>query len=148
VLALLDGIDALHRSALERLGDALGPDALEALRARDPAIAWLLDAYSIGLDERAAAESALAEVRPYIESHGGRVEVLSAQAGVVRVRMSGACAGCTASATTLRYGIEQALHDALPGFVQLDVEIDDAPAHPPPGATLLPLASDRDVAPG
>lgn len=139
VFELLDGIDVLHRMALSRLGDALGADAVRGLRACDPAIAWLFDAYAVGVDERAAADAALESIRPYIHSHGGNVEILDVQEGVVRVRMSGACAGCTASAITLQQGIEDALREGFSGFAHVEVEENDAPAHPPPGATLLEL---------
>jgi Fe-S cluster biogenesis protein NfuA len=140
VFGLLDGVDALHRHALARLADALGPEQLERLRAADPAVAWLCDAYAMGVDERAAAEAALEAVRPYLHSHGGDVAVLDAQAGVVRVRLSGACAGCTASTITLRRGVEEALREGLPGFAVMEVQDDDgAPAHPPPGPTLLQI---------
>ena len=139
VLELLDGLDALHRMALGRLPDALGADGVAGLSGAHPALAWLLAAYGVGVDERAAAEDALEDLRPYIESHGGEVEVVDARDGVVRVRMAGACAGCTASAVTLKEGVERALRDGLPRFVGLEVEDDAAPAHPPPGPTLLQI---------
>jgi Fe-S cluster biogenesis protein NfuA len=139
VYELLDAVDTLHRTALARLGELLGPVEVERLASADPAVAWLVDAYSVGLDERAAAEAALAPVRPYIHSHGGEVEVLEAAGGVVRVRLSGACSGCTASSVTLTRGIEEALRENLPGFLALDAEQDTAPAHPPPGPTLLQI---------
>lgn len=139
VFELLDGVDALHRMALSRLGRALGEPEVGRLRAADPAIAWLFDAYAVGVDERAAAEGALDSIRPYIHSHGGDVEVIEVHQGIVRVRMSGACAGCDASAITLQEGIEDALRESFPGFAHVEVEEDDAPAHPPPGATLLEL---------
>lgn len=139
VFDLLDGLDALHREALSRIGAALGPEQLERLRAGDAMAAWLLDAYAVGVDQRAAAEAALGPVRPYIHSHGGDVQVLGVAAGVVRLRMTGSCAGCTASSITLREGIEQALRDNFPGFAAIEVEEDAAAAHPPPGATLLQI---------
>lgn len=128
---LLDGVDTIHRMALHRLADLLGP-ALQDLRDADPAVAWLFEAYGIGIDEKAAAEEALETVRPYIHSHGGEVEVLHAADGVVQLRMSGTCSGCTASAVTLRTTIDEALRDHLPGFVRTEVEEDDAAPHPPP----------------
>lgn len=137
VLEFLDGIDTLHREAVYRLGFALS-DRLPELR-EDQAIAWLFDAYGVGVDAQAAAESALESIRPYIHSHGGDVEVLSVEAGVVHVRLSGACSGCTASAITLKQGVEDALQAGFPGFVALTVEEDDAAPHPPPGATLLQI---------
>ena len=139
VLELLDGIDALHRSALERLPAVLGADGIEKLRSGDPALAWLLDTYGLTRDERADAEAALDSVRPYIASHGGVVELLDASAGVVKVRLAGACAGCAASAVTLREGVEAALRARLPAFQRLEVAPDDAPAHPPPGPTLVQI---------
>lgn len=139
VLELLDGIDALHRMALHRLPDLLGEQGLAGLRA-DPAMAWLLDAYGVGVDERAAAEEALESIRPYIHSHGGAVEVLTVDGGVIRVRLSGSCSGCTASSITLKQGVERALAEQLPGFAGLEVEDDiGAEEHPPPGPTLLQL---------
>lgn len=138
VFELLDGIDVLHRMALSELGEIVGEGMLARLREA-PSVAWLLDAYAVGVDEKAAAERALDEIRPYIHSHGGEVEVLDSTGGVVRLRMSGSCAGCTASAVTLREGVEQALRDNFPAFVAIDVEEDDAPSHPPPGPTLLQI---------
>ena len=139
IYSMLDGVDALHRHALERLGAVLGEDEIERLRTRDPAVAWLFDAHGVGVDERAAAEAALESVRPYIHSHGGEVAVVEASAGVVKVRLSGACSGCTASTVTLRRGVEEALREGYPGFAALEVEEDDAPPHPPPGPTLLQI---------
>lgn len=141
VFSLLDGIDALHRLALGRLAARLDPAQIERLRAAEPALAWLFDAYAVGVDERAAAEAALDAVRPYLHSHGGDVAVLAAQGGIVRVRLSGACSGCTASTITLQRGVEEALREHLPGFAAMEVEEEAAEAHPPPGPTLLQIES-------
>lgn len=136
---LLDGIDTLHRFALRRLELALGPERVRALRAQDLAVAWLFDAYGVGVDERAAVEVALASARPYIESHGGSVEVAEAVDGVVRIRMGGTCAGCTASAQTLTNEIERSLREGFAGFVRIECEDDDTPPHPPPNVTPVEL---------
>lgn len=132
VFELLDGIDVLHRTALTQLAGNLDPGTLERLRTGNDAVAWLFDAYGIGIDQRAAAERAVDEVRPYIHSHGGRVEIQDVVDGVVHVRMSGACAGCTASARTLTEGLEEALREHLPGFSRIEAEEDQADPHPPP----------------
>lgn len=88
----------------------------------------------MGVDERRAADAALATIRPYLRSHGGEVEVVEAAGGVVQVRLSRACSGCTASAVTLQEDVEEALREHFPGFVAPDVEEDsavvDPPAHP------------------
>lgn len=135
-VALLDGLEALHRHAVQRLAEGVGRDHVEQVAEREPAVRWLLSAYG-ALDDPRLAELALDDVRPYLHGHGGEVEVLDVQAGVVRVRLSGACSGCTASAITLQHGVEEALRDHLPGFRGLQVEEDDAEPHAPPGPTLL-----------
>ncbi|MHB2023154.1 MAG: NifU family protein [Mycobacteriales bacterium] len=136
---ILDDVDGLHRLAITRLADALGEPARRQLVESDPAIGWLFEAYGVGLDERAAVEQALANVLPYIASHGGQLELRGVDRGVVRVAMSGACAGCSASAITLQQGVEQALRDGFPSFVALEVEETQAPSHEPPGPTLLQI---------
>lgn len=129
---LLDGVDTLHRTAIHRLAEAMGDEQVGVLRAADPMVEWLFEAYGVGVDEAAMAEAALDTVRPYIHSHGGQVEMLSAEDGVVRLRMSGACSGCTASAQTLQHSIDEALREHLPGFLRTEVEEDNAAPHPPP----------------
>jgi Fe-S cluster biogenesis protein NfuA len=141
VFELLDGIDLLHRTALGHLGEALGVEGVERLRSAHFAIDWLFDAYAVGVDELAAAEAALEQIRPFIHSHGGEVEVLGVEQGVVALRMSGACSGCTSSAETLRDGIVEALREGFPGFVDVAVEEDHAAAHPPPGPTLVQITA-------
>ena len=139
VFELLDGVDAIHRLAVTRLAAALGA-GVDELRRSDPAVAGLFEAYGIGVDDVAAATAALEPVRPYITGHGGDVEVLGVERGVVTVRLSGACSGCTSSAQTLRYGVEEALRDNLPGFVAMEVAPDSGAApHPPPGPVLLQI---------
>jgi len=138
VVELLDRVDDLHRLALLRLGQQLSPARVEDLRDAHPAIAWLWDAYGVGLDDRTVAARAIDAVRPYLESHGGDVEVVAVDDGAVTVRMQGACRGCTSSAITLQEGVEEALRAGYPDFRQLVVQDDpDAEAHPPPGGEVL-----------
>jgi Fe-S cluster biogenesis protein NfuA len=139
VFDLLEGVDAVHRLALQRLAGQLDPVVLDRCRSGDPAVDWLLSAYGVGVDERAVAEAALDTVRPYVSSHGGRVELLDVADGRVRVRMSGSCSGCTASAVTVHEGIENALREGLPSFFAIEVEQDDAAAHAPPTETFVEL---------
>lgn len=139
VFELLDGVDAVHRLAITRLAGALGADLL-GLRGADAAVDWLFEAYGVGVDDAGAAGAALEQIRPYLHSHGGEVEVLGVANGVVRVRLIGACSGCTSAAQTLRHGVEEALRENLAGFVGMEVEPDDgADAHPPPTQVLLQI---------
>lgn len=141
VFELLDGVDAVHRMAITRLADALGP-GLPGLRRADASVDWLFQAYGVGVEDAEAASSALEQIRPYLHEHGGEVEVLGVLHGVVRVRLIGACSGCTSAADTLRHGVEEALRENLPGFVSMDVAPDDGAAeHPPPGQVLLQITA-------
>ncbi|HTR81183.1 MAG TPA: NifU family protein [Bacteroidota bacterium] len=52
----------------------------------------------------------LAAVRPYLQTDGGDVELVSISPdGIVKVKLTGACASCPMSIMTLRAGIERAL---------------------------------------
>jgi Fe-S cluster biogenesis protein NfuA/nitrite reductase/ring-hydroxylating ferredoxin subunit len=107
-LMLLELIDAIHRPALELLASG---------QIRHPIAQAVLGMYDlVPVDERVRVEEALDEIRPYVESHGGEVELLDVDDGVVHVRMSGACHGCAGSAITLRRGIEQSLRRHYPAF--------------------------------
>jgi Fe-S cluster biogenesis protein NfuA/nitrite reductase/ring-hydroxylating ferredoxin subunit len=112
-LHLLGLVDAIHRPALELLlrGDAEHPLAQAVLAMYDLA----------AVDPLVEAEAALDAVRPYIQSHGGDVHVLSVEHGVVHLRLSGACNGCAGSAMTLRRGVETALREQMSGFVAMEV---------------------------
>lgn len=70
----------------------------------------------------------LDEVRPYLESHGGNVELLGVEEGVVRLRLEGSCSGCPSSAMTLKLAIEDAIRKNAPDVEA--VEADDAGDQP------------------
>ncbi|MBN2408501.1 MAG: NifU family protein, partial [Candidatus Aminicenantes bacterium] len=46
-------------------------------------------------------EEALNKVRPALMADGGNVELVDVQDGVVKVKLTGACAGCPMSQMTL-----------------------------------------------
>ena len=138
-VALLRSVDAVHRPGLRRLAELLQAAGLRRRALDDPEVRLLFDLYDLDEDgDRVRAEAVLgADVRPYVESHGGRLEVVAADRGVVTVRLSGACRGCAGSRATLRHLVEQALREAMPGFARLEVA-DSAPS-PPVG--FIPLDS-------
>lgn len=54
-------------------------------------------------------------IRPAIQSDGGDLELIEiTDAGVVRVRLLGACIGCPSALLTLKMGIEQNLIQNVP----------------------------------
>ncbi len=60
-------------------------------------------------------DRALDELRPYIHSHGGEVNVLEiTDEGIARLQMIGSCNGCPMSMLTMRLGIERLLAEKVP----------------------------------
>ena len=141
VLALLEGIDVLHRLALGRLLElvtSLGGSGLVERVSHDPVVRTLLEMYDLPeADERTQVEHALEGVYPYFKSHGGKLEVLGVEEGRVRVRLSGSCEGCPGTATTLERVVEEALREGFPGFRELVAE------QPPPPTPEKPIRLGR-----
>jgi len=59
-------------------------------------------------------EEALNKVRPSLVADGGNVELVDVEDGVVKVKLTGACAGCPMSQMTLKMGIERFLKKEIP----------------------------------
>ena len=61
-------------------------------------------------------ERTVDEMRPYIASHKGSVEIVDFDAtdGRLLVRLGGTCVGCAASTVTLKQGLEHRLRHAVP----------------------------------
>jgi Fe-S cluster biogenesis protein NfuA len=131
VRALLD----LHRLGLERvLGHVReardgGTAILDAL-ARDDVVGGLLLLHGLHpQDLETRVRAALEQVRPYLRSHGGNVDLLGVEDGIVRLRLVGNCHGCPSSAVTMRQTIEEAILAKAPdaAAVELEGEADAAP---------------------
>ena len=57
-------------------------------------------------------------VRPLLRAHGGDMEVLSVEDGVVRFRLLGHCAGCPAADLTTEELINTELTQRVPGVTR------------------------------
>jgi Fe-S cluster biogenesis protein NfuA/nitrite reductase/ring-hydroxylating ferredoxin subunit len=112
----------MYGAGLERiveLADAATRDEM----AKDSLVAGLLmihDLYPVPIEERVM--QALDTVRPYMESHGGNVELLGIENGIARLRLEGSCKSCRASSSTLELAVRQALEEAAPDLDGMDVE--------------------------
>ncbi len=51
---------------------------------------------------------------------GGDVELVDVEDGVVKVRLTGACAGCPMSQMTLKWGVENYLKKKVPGVKSVE----------------------------
>ena len=125
---LVSAVVHMYGAGLERVVGALmgaGADGerIAASLADDPLVATLLlihDLHPVPLEQR--VQQALDSVRPYMESHGGNVELLSLEDGIARIHLQGSCSDCSASSVTLELAIKQALEEAAPDLEGLEVE--------------------------
>ena len=56
----------------------------------------------------------LNKIRPLLMRDGGDVELVEVNDGTVKVKLTGACAGCPMSTMTLKMGIEKILKQEVP----------------------------------
>jgi Fe-S cluster biogenesis protein NfuA/nitrite reductase/ring-hydroxylating ferredoxin subunit len=125
---LVSAVVQMYGAGLERIVASVLEAGTEGERiaaslADDPLVATLLlihDLHPVPLEQR--VQDALDSVRPYMESHGGNVELLSLEHGVARIHLRGSCSDCAASSVTLELAIKQALEDAAPDLEGLEVE--------------------------
>jgi len=68
------------------------------------------------LSDEEIIETIFERLRPALNADGGDVEILGIKDGIVRVKLTGACAGCPSAEMTLRLGIEAAVRRARPGL--------------------------------
>jgi Fe-S cluster biogenesis protein NfuA len=119
--------DEVATAAVHALVDLYGEALARMLAGADPVedelISQLLlihDLHPVDVETR--VRRALEDVRPYLGSHGGDVELLGVEDGVARLRLAGTCNGCPSSTTTLRNAIEEALLKAAPDLERIDAE--------------------------
>jgi Fe-S cluster biogenesis protein NfuA len=125
---LLRAVLDVHAAGLQRLlehvtaaGDA-GRAIVDAC-ARDDVVGGLLLLHGLHpLDVEARVRQALERVRPYLRSHGGNVELLRVEDGVVRLRLQGSCHSCPSSAATMQHTVEEAIYGRAPEVTAVEVE--------------------------
>jgi Fe-S cluster biogenesis protein NfuA len=143
---LLGAVIELYGEGMRRIVGALeeegatGADVRTKL-AEDGVVASLLlihDLYPVPISDR--VQQGLDEVRPYLDSHGGGVQLLGIEDGVARIKLEGSCKTCPASSATLELAVKQALDDAAPDLEGLIVEgIQDSEPAPDPTGLELPV---------
>jgi Fe-S cluster biogenesis protein NfuA/nitrite reductase/ring-hydroxylating ferredoxin subunit len=136
--ALASALVQLYGEGLERILAALEPEQVMRL-AEDGVVANLLLMHGLyPVDLATRVREALDTVRPYMESHGGDVELLGIEDGVARLRLEGSCSGCGASQATLELAVERALEEHAPDLLGLDVEgVVAKPRRPAPVADAV-----------
>jgi nitrite reductase/ring-hydroxylating ferredoxin subunit/Fe-S cluster biogenesis protein NfuA len=130
-LELQRSIEAFHRPALVRIvqtlrDDQRGKELLFQL-VDDPGVRAVFALHGIiRADLMTRSRRALDSVRPYLQSHGGDVDLVSVEGGRAAVRLQGSCNGCSMSAVTLREVVEEALVNGVEEIEGIDV-LDDEP---------------------
>lgn len=62
------------------------------------------------------------QIRPALQSHGGDIEFVSFEeaAGVLQVRLTGACGGCPFAQETLRVQVEGVIREEIPEVLKVE----------------------------
>ena len=65
-------------------------------------------------------EKALDEIRPFLESDGGNISLISIENdNLVKVQLEGACVGCSVNQMTLKSGVELTIKKYAPQIEQV-----------------------------
>jgi len=65
-------------------------------------------------------EKALDEIRPFLESDGGNISLISIENdNLVKVQLEGACVGCNVNQMTLKSGVELTIKKYAPQIEQV-----------------------------
>ncbi len=65
-------------------------------------------------------DEVIEKLRPFLLRDGGDCELVDVEDGIVKLRLLGACGTCPSSTITLKAGIERALLEEVPGFVEIE----------------------------
>ena len=64
----------------------------------------------------------LEQMQPYVQSHGGEIELVSIEGYNVVIRLKGACDTCPLSFYTITFGLEQRLQKSIDPAVRIIVQ--------------------------
>lgn len=76
----------------------------------------------------AELDACLDEMRPYVESHGGVLNLVEwvEEEGRLRLQLAGNCHGCPMSMVTMKLGIERIVQDRFPQVKVVEaIRVDD-----------------------
>lgn len=63
---------------------------------------------------RTKVETALEEIRPFLQGDGGDISIVSIEDNVVYVKLHGNCVGCSVNQMTLKSGVEMTVKKYAP----------------------------------
>ena len=68
----------------------------------------------IVMDIEEKIKTEIEKIKPFLNNDGGDIEFVSFEDGIVHVKLTGACAGCSMIDYTLKDGIEEILISEIP----------------------------------
>ncbi|HRX91880.1 MAG TPA: NifU family protein [Candidatus Izemoplasmatales bacterium] len=68
----------------------------------------------------AEIKEVLGVIRPYINRDGGDIEFVKFEDGIVFVKLSGACIGCSGFEDTMQELVEDTLLERVPGVIGVE----------------------------
>lgn len=135
---LVREVVGLYGAGLERITQLAGDPGLTERLATDDLVASLLLVHGLHPhDVHRRVCDALDRVRPYLGSHGGDVDLLEIDDGIVRLAFKGSCKSCPSSAVTLELAVEDAVRAAAPEITSIEV----VTAEPTAAASVIPAES-------
>jgi len=144
----LESVLSFYGHGLERileLVDQAGPEGEKVRETliHDPGVRGLLlihGLHPVPLETRLS--EALDKVRPYMESHGGNVELISLEDDYAKLRLQGHCKTCPSSTVTLELAVRAAIEEACPDLAGFEVEgIKNGANHPDAAFEHTPAAA-------
>ncbi len=132
-LDLKAAIEEFHKVGLTKIvktlkQDPQGKELLFSL-VDDPSVYALFSMHGlVRADLRTQVSRVLEMVRPYMQSHGGDVELVDVRDKIVFVRLAGNCNGCSMSSVTLRNTVEESLREHVPEIEKVEVDPTDPAA--------------------
>jgi Fe-S cluster biogenesis protein NfuA/nitrite reductase/ring-hydroxylating ferredoxin subunit len=141
-LEAVEALVQLYGEALARVMTHATRTGLAGALVDDEVVSHLLLVHGLHpVDVHTRVARALDEVRPYLRSHGGGVDLLEVRDGVARLRLDGSCRGCPSSRATMRAAIEDAVRRAAPELEGVEADgVDAAPADGPPAGLAWTVA--------
>ncbi len=125
---IVQALMELHAAGLDRMLEKIadtGPSGLTLIDdlAADDLVGSLFLLYDLHpQDVQTRVRLALEKARPILQAHGGSVELLGVEDGVVRVRIAGSSGEFAAQTLTLRSAIEEAIYEKAPDVSAIDIE--------------------------
>jgi len=125
-LELKRALEEFHLVGLRRIVQRLKEDpngkALLFALIDEPEVYALLAMHKLVRPDIATrVRTVVDRIQPYVQSHGGDVELVEVTASTASVRLSGAGTGCSSTASSLRTGVEEAIKEAVPEITEVKV---------------------------